>query len=84
MQGENRRKAGPENDDALLIPLTLPLIAGPGAIATVIAISARGGAIDSVLVAMVAVAVVAVVTFVTFNWLGGVPWGGPGRPPSRY
>ena len=29
-QGEEHRKEGPADDDTLVIPLTLPLIAGPG------------------------------------------------------
>ena len=71
-QGEKRRQAGPEQGDALLIPLTLPLIAGPGAIATTITLSARDESFDAVVVALVAVGVVAVVAFVSFAWLGGV------------
>jgi len=71
-QGESQRKSGPDEGDSLLIPLTLPLIAGPGAIATTIAMAARTESFDSVLTALIAVGVVAVVAFASFAWLGGV------------
>lgn len=71
-QGENQRQSGPEEGDSLLIPLTLPLIAGPGAIATTIAMAARTESFDSVLTALIAVGGVAVVAFASFAWLGGV------------
>ncbi len=43
-QGEDKRASGPEEGDALLMPLTLPLIAGPGAITTTISDDQPGGA----------------------------------------
>lgn len=79
-QGENQRKSGPEEGDSLLLPLTLPLIAGPGAIATTIAMAAQTESFDSVLTALIAVGVVAVVAFASFAWLGGVL--GKARPAT--
>ncbi|GAA5317174.1 MAG: NAAT family transporter [Candidatus Pelagadaptatus aseana] len=67
-QGENVRKDGPEENDALFIPLTLPLIAGPGAIATTISIVAHPEAVQPVLSALIAVGIVALVAFLSFTW----------------
>ena len=51
-QGDRVREKGPDEGDALLIPLTLPLIAGPGAIATTISIAASGGLPEARIVAL--------------------------------
>ena len=71
-QGEQERQEGPDEGDALLIPLTIPLIAGPGAITTTITLSAQDDSFDSVIVALIGVGAVAVVAFASFAWLGGV------------
>lgn len=67
-QGEDERQEGPEQADSLLIPLTLPLIAGPGAITTTITL-ASGESPDSLRYTLVGVAVVAVVAYVSYAWL---------------
>ncbi|MCK4565582.1 MAG: MarC family protein [Verrucomicrobia bacterium] len=69
-QGEKRRKNGPDEEDTLAIPLTLPLIAGPGAIATTIAISSQGTQHEGLIAALIGGGIVAVITFVSFAWLG--------------
>ena len=69
-QGEKVRKQGPEEGDTLLIPLTLPLIAGPGAIATTITIASQGDSFEAVIVALVGVGAVVLTAFVSFIWLG--------------
>jgi len=69
-QGNDVRDKGPEEGDALLIPLTLPLIAGPGAITTTITIAAQGDSILSIAVALTGVCVVALSAFISFAWLG--------------
>jgi len=69
VQGEDQRKHGPEEGDALLIPLALPLIAGPGAITTTITLAAGD---DGLIAALIGIAVVAVVTFMSFAWLGKI------------
>lgn len=69
-QGEGHRRSGPEEGDALLIPLTLPLIAGPGAITTTITLAASRPAPDGVVVALIAVGAVALTAFVSYAWLG--------------
>ena len=70
VQGENVRKKGPEEGDTLLIPLTLPLIAGPGAITTTISIAAQGDSSEGIIVALVGIGVVALTALFTYAWLG--------------
>jgi multiple antibiotic resistance protein len=70
-QGEDKRQAGPEEGDALLIPLTLPLVAGPGAMTTTIAIAtSREG--DGVTAALIGVGVVVLIAFISYAFLGGL------------
>ena len=69
-QGETVRKRGPEEEDTLLIPLTIPLIAGPGALTTTIAIAAQGDSLEGIVVALVGVAAVALAAYVSYTWLG--------------
>jgi len=71
-QGEKVRERGPVEDDSLLIPITLPLIAGPGAITTTITIASQGDTTESVIVALVGVGIVAISAFVSFAWLGNI------------
>jgi multiple antibiotic resistance protein len=52
------------------VPLTLPLIAGPGAITTTITISASGDSSQGVVAALFSVGVVALSAFVAYAWLG--------------
>lgn len=66
-QGE---KQGPSTQDTLFVPLTLPLIAGPGAITTTITIASQGEKLTSIIVALSSAAVVAVVTFLSFTLFG--------------
>jgi len=63
-------EGGPPDDMGLIIPLSTPLIAGPGAIVTVITISSTTNGFDSNLAAIVGAAAVAVVVFISFAWLG--------------
>ena len=69
-QGQDAAVQGPDETSGLLMPLAIPLIAGPGGIVTTVTISTahNGGMI----VALIGVAVVAVVTFISFEWLGGL------------
>jgi multiple antibiotic resistance protein len=70
-QGKDAAQSGPDEDSGLLMPLAIPLIAGPGAIVTAVTITTSNP--DHGLVAsLIAVAAVAVVTFVGFQWLGGL------------
>jgi len=70
-QGEDHRQAGPEEGDALLIPLTLPLIAGPGAMTTTITITAGGNG-EGLTAALIGAGVVALIAFVTYALLSEV------------
>jgi multiple antibiotic resistance protein len=54
-------------DDRVLVPLAMPLIAGPGAITTTITLSARAATWPETLLMLVAVLVAAVTTFVTLS-----------------
>lgn len=70
-QGEDKRQAGPEEGDALLIPLTLPLVAGPGAMATTITIAAsRDG--EGLTAALIGAGVVTVIAFLSYALLSGL------------
>ncbi|MGK7937413.1 MAG: MarC family protein [Xenococcaceae cyanobacterium] len=71
-QGENVRQQGPEEDDTLLIPLTLPLIAGPGAISTIISIGVQGNSSEALIAALVSVGAVALVSYICFGWLSKI------------
>jgi multiple antibiotic resistance protein len=59
-----------EEDDAILVPLAMPLIAGPGAITTVISLVAQRPGPDGIMRALIAVAITTVVLFVTLRWAG--------------
>jgi multiple antibiotic resistance protein len=69
-QGEKEREEGPEEGDGLLIPLAIPLIAGPGAIATTITFSSQNTSFDGLMAMAIAIAAVAVVTFLFYRYLG--------------
>lgn len=71
-QGTKEAEAAPPEDDGLVLPLTIPLMAGPGAITTVISVSTTSDDGSSVVAAVIAVAVVAVLVFVGFAFLSGV------------
>ena len=69
-QGEEQREEGPEDGDGLLIPLAIPLIAGPGAITTAITFSSQNTSLDGLLAMGVAILVVAITTFAFYRYLG--------------
>lgn len=59
-------------EGGLIIPLSIPLIAGPGAIATTITISTAQAGIYTMLAAVIGAVVVGVVAFVSYEWIGGL------------
>jgi multiple antibiotic resistance protein len=69
-QGTKEAEDTPVEEDGLIMPLAVPLMAGPGAMTTVITISAIRDDGSSLIAALVAVAVVSVLVFVGFAWLG--------------
>ena len=71
-QGKDIEAAGPQEDSGLIIPVSMPLLAGPGAIVTAISISSVNDTIDPLIAALVAAVAVAVAIFVSFEWLGGL------------
>lgn len=68
-QGRDVEEAGPEADSGLIMPLTIPLIAGPGAIVTSITIASSDP--DGLVAGLIGAGVVAVVAYAGFQWLGG-------------
>lgn len=68
-QGQDERATGPDEADGLLVPLTIPLIAGPGAITTTITIAAQD---DGLLPALFGAGAVAVLAYASYAWLGSV------------
>ncbi|MCP4436774.1 MAG: NAAT family transporter [Actinomycetia bacterium] len=71
-QGESEREQGPEEGDGLMIPLALPLIAGPGAITTAITLSSQNTSWEGLMAMAIAIAAVAVVTFAFYRYFGEV------------
>ena len=65
-QGGKESRDTPNPEDHLLVPFTMPFIAGPGAITIVITLSTQTGNVDSVLMALVAVSVAVVAMSFTF------------------
>lgn len=55
------------DDDPSVFPLAMPLIAGPGAIATVILLSSKGDGVTGIGLALVVMLLVLIITFVLFN-----------------
>ena len=74
-QGHKEYKAeqeeGASDTDGFLLPLATPLLAGPGAIATVISISAADDTLEPALIALAGAGVTAAVTFASMAVLGG-------------
>ena len=66
-QGEDQRARAPRRDDQLLIPLSIPLIAGPGAITTAITLSASPAGI---LPLIAAISVTAIITLASLSLIG--------------
>ncbi len=70
-QGRDAATAGPDEDSGLIMPLAIPLIAGPGAIVTVVTMSTSNAGTGEV-AALIAVLLVAILTFVSFRWFGEI------------
>ena len=70
-QGTAEAKEEPEEQEGLIIPLAIPLMAGPGAITTAITVSSSTDDGTSLIAAVVGVAIVSVLVFVGFAFLGG-------------
>jgi multiple antibiotic resistance protein len=63
---------GPQEDSGLIIPLAIPLLAGPGAIVTAISISSINDSMEPLIAALAGAVAVAIAAFVSFEWLGGL------------
>ncbi|GAB93532.1 MarC family protein [Gordonia rhizosphera] len=71
-QGERQREEGPESGDGLLIPLAIPMIAGPGAITTMITFSSQNTSWAGLGAMATAIAAVAIVTFGFYRYMGSL------------
>jgi multiple antibiotic resistance protein len=60
-----------QEEGGLIIPLSIPLIAGPGAIATTITIATAQASIYTMLAAVIGAVLVGVLAFVSYEWVGG-------------
>jgi multiple antibiotic resistance protein len=71
-QSSEIEAGGPQEDSGLIIPLAIPLLAGPGAIVTAISISSINDSMEPLIAAVAGAVAVALVAFASFEWLGGV------------
>lgn len=69
-EGEEEREEGPSEGDGLMIPLAIPLIAGPGTITTTITFTSQNTSWEGLAAMAIAVAVVALVTFLFYRYFG--------------
>jgi multiple antibiotic resistance protein len=65
-------ESGDTEEDGLVMPLAVPLMAGPGAITTVVTMSAATNDGRTLVAALVAVAIISILVFVSFAYLGDV------------
>lgn len=70
-QGREIQEEGPSDDSGLILPLSTPLIAGPGAIVTIITITSVQDSLDTLAAALLGAAAVGIVAFASYQWLGG-------------
>ncbi|MGI9470403.1 MAG: MarC family protein [Rubripirellula sp.] len=70
-QGQDTAKEGPDEGSGLVMPMAIPLIAGPGAIVTTVTISTSHD-VYGVYYALAGVFAVAFACFACFLWLGGM------------
>ncbi|TWT84549.1 hypothetical protein CA13_60290 [Planctomycetes bacterium CA13] len=69
-QGQEATEQDAEEEGGLIMPLAIPLIAGPGAIVTSVTISTSND--DGMVAALIGSAAVALMTFISFRFLGGL------------
>ena len=69
-QGRETAEEGPSEESGLIMPLSIPLIAGPGAIVTIITITSQEDSADTIFAALIGAAVVGLGAFIAFNFLG--------------
>lgn len=70
-QGQDQSTSGPDEDSGLIMPIAIPLIAGPGAIVTVVTMSTSNQG-NGLIPALISVGVVSAACFLSFKFLGGM------------
>jgi len=71
-QGAGEAEKESVEDEGLIMPLAIPLMAGPGAITTVVTVSTMKDDGSTITAAVVGVAVVSILVFVGFAYLSGL------------
>lgn len=71
-QGAGETEDESVEDEGLIMPLAIPLMAGPGAITTVVTVSTMKDDGSTITAAVVGVAVVSILVFVGFAYLSGL------------
>ncbi len=69
-QGGRDQTEEEDKEGGLILPLSIPLIAGPGAIVTSVTIASSHA--EGTLAAIIGSACVALAAFISFQWLGGL------------
>ncbi len=64
---KDQSEEGSGDDDPSVFPLAIPLIAGPGSIATVILLAGQGDGLSGVALALTVMALVLLIAFILFN-----------------
>ena len=70
-QGQDTAKHGPDEGSGLVMPMAIPLIAGPGAIVTTVTISASHPSYG-MYYAVAGVLTVGIACYISYRWLGGL------------
>ena len=70
-QGKDAAEAGPDEASGLVMPLAIPLIAGPGAIVTTVTIATANDG-SGMVAALISVGVLAAAVFISFLWFGSL------------
>jgi multiple antibiotic resistance protein len=69
-EGQEERDEGPQDGSGLMIPLAIPLIAGPGAIVTTITFASQNTTAEGLGIMAIAIGIVSVVTFLFYRFMG--------------
>lgn len=65
-QTQEEREAGADKDDIAITPLAIPMLAGPGAITTVMILSSRVAGLGDAITLLLAILLVSLLSFIVF------------------